>query len=435
MGLHLAHLTAGTGSFHCGNCTRDNALVRALRAAGHEAYLVPLYLPLVLDDAPASTKAPLFAGGVNMFLQQKLPFFRHTPRWVDRWFDATGLLRRVSKYAGMTRARDLGEMTVEAFRGVKGNQAKEWARLLDWLETQRPQVVALSNGLLTGLARGIKERLGCAVVSTLQGEDSFLDSLPEPWRSEAWQQFREASAWVDRYVAVSHYYRQTMLRRLELPEEKVVTVYNGVEVEGFSPAPAPPERPVIGYLARLCYGKGLPTLVDAFIELKRRGTLLGVRLRLAGAKMNIDEPLIQEQERKLEAAGCREDVDFLPNLPAAEKLPFLRSLSVLSVPATYGEAFGLYVIEALACGVPVVQPDHAAFPELIQTTGGGVLCPPDDPYALASALEQTLLTPGLAGEMGRRARPVVERLFSASAMAAGFAAVCEEALAHHTSAA
>lgn len=429
MGLHLAHLTAGTGSFHCGNCTRDNTLVRALRAAGHEAYLVPLYLPLVLDEAPAPSMEPLFAGGINMFLQHKLSLFRHTPRWLDRWFDATGLLRHVSKYAGMTRARDLGEMTVEAFRGFEGRQVKEWERLISWLAPQRPQVVALSNGLLTGLARELKERLGCAVVSTLQGEDSFLDSLPEPWRSEAWQQFRTASAWVDRYVGVSEYYRRTMLTRLGLSEDKIVTVHNGIDLSHFETAPSHPEPPVIGYLARLCHGKGMPVLVDAFIELKQRATVPGLRLRLAGTKMNIDEPLIQEQERKLEVVGFRQDVDILPNLAPEEKAPFLRSLSVLSVPATYGEAFGLYVIEALACGVPVVQPDHAAFPEVIQATGGGVLCPSDDPYALASALEQTLLTPGLTVEMGRRARAVVERQFSASAMAAGFAKVCEAVLA------
>jgi glycosyltransferase involved in cell wall biosynthesis len=112
-------------------------------------------------------------------------------------------------------------------------------------------------------------------------------------------------------------------------------------------------------------------------------------------------------------------VEIRPNLPAAEKRAFLQTLSVLSVPATYGEAFGLYVLEALASGVPVVQPRHGAFPELVEATGGGVLCAPDDPAALAAALEEVLGTPGRAAELGARGRAAVVARFDVEHMARG----------------
>jgi len=422
--MKIAHLTAGTGNFHCGNCHRDNALVRALRADGHDAFLVPLYLPLVLDEPAASPEAPLFAGGINMFLQQKLPIFRRTPRWVDRAFDATGLLRFVSRFAGMTRARDLGEMTVETLRGTDSHQAKEWNRLVEWLAPLQPEVVALSNGLLAGLAPGIKKSLGCRVVCSLQGEDSFLDSLPEPHRTEAWAGLAATAAHVDRFVGVSQYYADLMARRMGLAPEKIVVVRNGVSLDALVPAAAPPPVPTIGYFARMCHGKGLHLLIDAFILLQERGNLPGLRLRVGGAKTAVDDDYVTAQEARLIAAGVRDRVEFLPNIPAGEKTAFLQSLSVLSVPATYGESFGLFVIEAMACGVPVVEPDHAAFPEIIQATGGGVLCAPDDPGSLAAALEQLLLTPGLAAELGRRGRAAVETEFSSARMARDFAAIC-----------
>ncbi|MGI8601514.1 MAG: glycosyltransferase family 4 protein [Verrucomicrobiales bacterium] len=427
--MRLVHLTAGTGNFHCGNCHRDNTLVKALCRLGHDACIVPLYLPLVLDEAPAPGGGPLFAGGVNMFLQQKASLFRRTPRWLDHLLDNTALLRFAATFAGMTRAEDLGEMTVETFRGLRGRQAKEWERLLEWLAQNNPDVVAFSNGLLAGLARDVKEHLGAAVVCTLQGEDAFLDSLPEPHRTEAWQQMRDTASHVDRFIGVSDYYSRVMAERLRLPREKLATVHNGIDLENFAPSPASPVNPAIGFLARMCHGKGLDTLVEAFVLLKQRGALPGLRLRVAGAKTSADAAFVEAQEQKLNLAGFRKDTEFLPNIDLESKVGFLQSLSVFSVPATYGEAFGLSIIEALACGVPVVQPNHGAFPEIIGLTGGGVMCAPDDPGALAVAIEQLLLTPGLASHLGELGRNGVVEHFSSERMAQGFAAVCEAARA------
>jgi glycosyltransferase involved in cell wall biosynthesis len=119
----------------------------------------------------------------------------------------------------------------------------------------------------------------------------------------------------------------------------------------------------------------------------------------------------------LAEAGYIGEVAFYPNISRSEKIEFLRGLSVFSVPALYGEAFGLYVIEAMAAGVPVVQPRVAAFPELIEATGGGVLCEPGKPESLADTIEELLLNPDRARALGEAGRKTVSEMFRAEAMA------------------
>src|SRR5262245_29539170 len=105
--MRIVILTAGTGSFHCGTCMRDNALAVALQKLGHDAILIPLYLPTILDEAPASPNAPVFYGGVNVYLQQLSGLFRRLPRTLHNWLDSPGILRAAASRAGMTSAKDL----------------------------------------------------------------------------------------------------------------------------------------------------------------------------------------------------------------------------------------------------------------------------------------------------------------------------------------
>lgn len=424
--MRIVQLTPGTGNFYCGTCLRDNALVSALRKQGHDAVLLPMYLPHFVDEESVADRAPLFFGGINVYLQQKLAFFRNSPAWLDRWLDAPALLRRAASHAAMTSARDLGNLTHSMLLGEDGRQAKELEKLLAWLgqPQNRPDVVSLSNVLLIGLARRIRQELGVPVVCTLQGEDSFLDALPEPDR--CWQTLRERAADVAVFVAVSKYYAEVMKERLQLAPDRIQVVYNGINLDGYGPAALlPPAPPVIGYLARMHPGKGLDLLVDAFIRLQARARIPGVRLRIAGGQTAEDKRFANRLRQRLRAAGCEQCVDFLPNLDRSAKQAFLRSLSVLSVPANYGESFGLYLLEALASGVPVVQPEHAAFPELLEATGGGILCKTGDAEALALALEEALSDPGRLAEMGRCGMRQVREKFSSETMARAFAAVCE----------
>jgi glycosyltransferase involved in cell wall biosynthesis len=421
--MRIAHLTAGTARFYCGTCLRDHALVAELRKLGHEALMVPLYLPLMAEK-PAAEEAPIFLGGINAFLQQKSALFRNTPRWFDRVLDAPWLLDQLSAWSGMTSAQDLGEMTVAALKGPAGEQAKEFHRAADWLASEfRPDVVCLSNALLLGFAPAIRAATNAPVVCSLQGEESFLDQLVEPWRARAWELVAQRAAEADALVAVSEWYRDRMAGRLGLAPERVRVVHNGIPLEGFERIVRRPERPTVGYLAAMVPAKGLATLVDAYIALRGRGTVPGVRLHVAGSQPPGSAPFVRALMAKLDHAGALGDCTFAVDLTREQKLAFLAGLSVLSVPATYGEAFGLYVLEALAAGVPVVQPDSGAFPELLAMTQGGVLCRPHDPEALATGIEGILTEPEIADGMAQRGRDAVFARFGAKNMADAFARV------------
>jgi glycosyltransferase involved in cell wall biosynthesis len=422
--LRIVLLTPGTGSFYCGTCIRDNALAVALRKQGHDAMMVPLYLPPALDEAAASENAPLFYGGINVYLQQKVGLFRHTPRWADRFFDTPPLLQTAARRAGMTQAHDLGDLTVSMLRGEDGRQVKELNRLVSWLASDgKADVVCLSNALLMGLARRIKTETGALVACTLQGEDTFLDSLPPADAGAAWETLAERAVDVDAFIAVSHYHADLMRARANLPAEKVHVVYNGILLDGYAEDAPPPAVPALGYLARMCPPKGLETLVEAFILLRRNNRIPNLQLKVAGARTEADLPFVTRLQARLSAEGLSGDAVFLPNISRTEKIAFLQSLSVLSVPATYGESFGLYVVEALAAGVPVVQPRHAVFPELLAQTGGGALCEPDDPASLAAVVEDLLLDPARARALGQEGQRTVRAKFGVDEMARNTAAV------------
>ncbi len=426
--MKIVHLTPGTGNFHCGSCHRDNHLVKALRQLGHDVIMVPLYLPLVTDGAAASGDTPMFVGGINLFLQQKLPWFRKTPRWLDKLLDAPALLKAAVKRAHMTSAKDLGEMTLASLQGTLGPQAKEWQRLLTWVQDEHPDLISLSNGLLNGLAPTIQRDLGVPVVCSLQGEDSFLDALPEPYRAQSWQAMRDNSSAVAQYVATSLWYARQMQARLQLGDDKISCVPNGLDLSAYAPAAQPPAQPTIGFLARLIAGKGLGDLVSAYIALKQRPGHETLQLALGGTMTDGDQPFIKQQQQKLVEAGLTDSVRWCPNLSAEEKIQFLQSLTVLSVPATYGEAFGLYVLEALACGVPVVEPDHAGVGELVRATGGGVVYDLATPDGLVLGLESLLGNADLRQQLATAGRDCVLTKYSAAAMAQCYATVCQQAL-------
>ena len=416
--MRLIHLTAGTGSFFCGTCLRDHALVKALRRLGHDALIVPLYLPLVLDDSGTHGESPLFFGGINVYLQQKSAFFRHTPQWLDKLLDSPALLRQASRKAGMTDPRELGEMTLSMIEGEHGHQAKELDKLVAWLVEQKPDVICLSNSLLIGVTRRVREQLRVPIICSLQGEDAFLDSLPERYRERCWKLVQERATDVNRFVAPSRYYNALMQERLRVAPERIVVIHNGIDLDGFAPAAAPPEFPTVGFLARMCRDKGLDMLVEAFIKLAPR--VPDARLKIGGTQTEADRAFVNDLTDRLGQAGIANAVKFLPNLSHAEKQQFLRGLTVLSVPTRQGEAFGLFVLESLASGVPVAQPNNGAFPELIELTGGGVLCAQGDAGSLADALEKLLLDPARAAELGRCGREIVSARFTSDAMARSF---------------
>jgi glycosyltransferase involved in cell wall biosynthesis len=427
--MNLVQITAGAGGMFCGICFRDNAVVAALRKMGHDVLMVPLYLPLTLDEEDQSAGVPIFFSGINVYLEQKSALFRHAPNWLHQMLTARGLLSWVGTKAAKTQPRDLGDLTLSMLRGEEGNQARDLYDLIEWLRTHaKPDAIMLSNALLIGLARQLKAELNVPVICMFQGEDGYLDSLPEAYRADCWKVLAERAGELDGLCAPSGYFAEFMTRRLSLPTGRVKMVPNGINLTGYAghqPAIAAPNPPVLGYFARMCHDKGLDVLIDAYLLLRKRARVKNARLKIGGGCGPTDEVFVAPLRRRLEEAGVGGDVEFHPNLDRAGKIDFLRSLSVFSVPSRSREAFGLYVVEAMAAGVPVVQPRAGAFPEIVEATGGGALCEPENREALADCIEKLLLEPERARKMGALAREAVLEKFSAEAMARGTLEFCQ----------
>jgi glycosyltransferase involved in cell wall biosynthesis len=419
--MNLIQLTPGTGGMYCGNCLRDNALVAELRKLGHEALMVPLYLPLKLDEPDQSAGTPIFFGGINVYLEQKLPLYRSAPNWLRNVLSSPSLLARAAGHSAKTKPEDVGDILISMLKGEEGRQSREIDELAAWLKTQpKPDAVCLSNALLLGMARRLKQRLKTRIVCFIQGEDAYLDSLTPTYREPAWQLLRMKAAEADLFIAPNQYYAAVMTERLSLPPARVKVVPDGIRLEGYANQKPPnpePRPPTLGFFGRMCPEKGLHLLVDAFIQLRRRGRVPDLRLKVGGGCGPGDEPFVSRLRHQLAEAGLTEAMSFHPNLDRCGKIAFLQSLDVFSVPATYPESFGTYLVEALAAGVPVVQPRFASFPEFVQTTGGGVLYEPEMPGALAESIEELLSSPGRARALGQSGQRVVHQTFSAEAMA------------------
>jgi glycosyltransferase involved in cell wall biosynthesis len=425
--MQIAYITAGAAGMFCGSCMRDNTLVSALCSAGHDALLIPTYTPIRTDEVDVSGKR-VFFGGINVYLEQKYWLFRHTPRVIDRVLNFRSLLRWASRFASKTNYSELGGLTVSMLQGTHGNQAKEVAKLADWLATEvRPQVVVLTNALLSGVAPTLSRRLGIPVVITLQGDDIFLDALPEVDRVNCFRLIRENCAEAAGFICTSRSYADHMAAYLGLPREKMHVVYPGLNLTGhLGGKPVRTEPPLtIGYFARICPEKGFANLVEAFIQLRGMPGAPAARLRAGGWLGDNNREFFNRQISRLSDAGLADDFEYVDCPSHEAKVAFLRSLDVFSVPTEYREPKGLYVLEAWANGVPVVQPRHGAFPELIEATNGGLLVEPGNPSALASGLRQMLENLELRDRCARMGEAALKERFTAEIMARETAKILE----------
>ena len=118
----------------------------------------------------------------------------------------------------------------------------------------------------------------------------------------------------------------------------------------------------LGYLARIAPEKGLHNLVDAFIRLAPDDERL--TLQVAGWLGETNHDYLQEQEQKIDRAGLADRYQYHGSPTLEEKIRFLKSVDLFSVPTDYHDPKGLFVLEANGAGIPVVQPDHGAFSEL-----------------------------------------------------------------------
>jgi ABC-type lipoprotein export system ATPase subunit/glycosyltransferase involved in cell wall biosynthesis len=416
---------------YCGSCMRDNALAAALKRAGHDVTLIPLYTPL-RTDAPDAGSSEVYYGGVNVFLQHVTGVFRHTPRILDSLFDRPWLLNLAGRFGAQTPPQKLGALTMDVLEGEDGHAVKELHRLLEFLRGHvRPQVVSLPNLMFIGLVRTFARELGAPVVCELTGEDIFLDAMRPEDQRQIRRAIRRHAPLVARFIATSEDYANRMAGYLDVPRDRIDVVYTGLEREYFAPSQrgaCDARPPTIGYLARICPEKGLSRLIDGYLALRRIPDMQNVRLKVAGYLGARDRDWFADLQARVAQAGCADAVEYLGEVDRAGKLAMLDSIDVFSVPTVYAESKGIYVLEALARGVPVVQPSHGSFPELVRLTAGGILTPPGDAQALAEALAGLLRDRQRRTELGRRGRDSVAADFTDERMAANMVRVCETAM-------
>ena len=389
--MNIVHIIPGSGgSFYCGNCLRDSKYVEAIRKLGHQVIKVPMYLPLFADEHDIKD-IPVFYGAVSIYLKQLYPIFRKAPRWLDKILNSGPALKLASGMAGSTRAKGLEEMTVSMLLGEEGKQKEELERMVDWIAINcKPEVIHLSNALLLGLAHKLKEKMNVPVVCSLQDEDIWVDVMKQKARDEVWELMHDKSRYVDVFVAVSNYYASVMKEKMRIPPEKIETLYLGVDPISYKEVHKQVRGRNIGFLSRMNYDNGLDILVDAFIILKKQNGFEDVNLVMTGGSTGDDAKFLNILKKKLKGEKLYQDIDFCEDFKCDDRAMFFKRISVLSVPVRLGEAFGLYLLESMASGVPVVQPALGAFPEIVEISGGGITYEPNTPDKLAEALARIL---------------------------------------------
>ncbi len=372
---------------YCGSCLRDNAMATELMSRGHDVMLLPVYTPTFTDE-PNVSRDHVVLGGISAYLEQYVPVFRKTPRWLDRLWDSKTVLSLASRRSISTNPKMLGEMTVSVLKGEGGFQRKEIDKFVDWAKHQAPpDVINLPYTLLLSLAKPIKEALNAPILCTLQGEDLFLDGLQDPYRTEALTLIREHLPYVDLFLSVSEYYADFMPGYLGIPREKIRVVPLGINPNGFEAREPKRNGPfTVGFLGRIAPEKGLHVLAEAYRIMRQSGELPEGRLDAAGYMSADCKPYLEKIQQRLKDAGLEQEFRYRGVIDRADKIAFLRGLDVMSLPATYDEPKGVSLLESMACGVPVVQPRRGAFTEIVERTGGGLLVEPDNPQTLAEGI-------------------------------------------------
>jgi len=430
--MKVTILAAGAAGMYCGSCIRDNALALALRRMGHDAVMVPLYTP-VKTDAENASIGKVFYGGVNVWLQSASRIFRHTPRFLDWLFDRPKFLMWAGSKGAQTSPAQLGQLTLDIIRGEDGPTKKELKRLADFLKSElKPDVITLPNLMFIGAAKYLREHTGAAVIAECTGEDIFLDAMAEPWKSQATALIRERAAHVSRFVATSQYYAGQMAAYLNVPADRIDVVYPGVPEKDLATGEhfvtgGSSDGRAIGFLARICPEKGLDRLIDAAVLLKQRPDFATLRVRAAGYLGKANEPYFEQLKQRVASSPLGTDFMYFGEVDRARKIELFDSVDLACTPTAYPEPKGLYVLEALARGCPVVLAHHGSAPELIEATGGGITVPPGDAPALADALAALFDSPDRRAEMSRAGLAAVREKFLDTHMARGMLQTFERA--------
>jgi glycosyltransferase involved in cell wall biosynthesis len=415
--MKIAYITAGAGRMYCGSCLRDNALAKALMDDGHDVLLIPTYTPTRTDELNISQNR-IFLGGINVYLQQHFKIFRNTPEILDRLWDFKPLLKLLTRFGSRVNPESLGELTVSMLKGSNGLIRKEILKLARFLAHEiSPEIINLPNSMLISLAPAIKAKSNVPICCTFQGEDLFLESLGEPHRSESLKIIREHADSVDAFIAVSNFGAQSMSEYLGIDRNRIHVVPLGINFDGFESAGERGAGPfTIGYLARIAPEKGLRFLCEAYRILRIQSEITSSRLWSAGYMAPEKRNYLENIRKDMDSWGLGSQFRYYGELDRQGKINFLKLLDCFSVPESYAEPKGLFLLEAMACGIPVVQPRRGAFTEIVENTGGGILVEPDRPEALADGLLELWKDPARRMELGAKAFQNVRAFYGMTQM-------------------
>ncbi|HOS72593.1 MAG TPA: glycosyltransferase family 4 protein [Bacteroidales bacterium] len=414
-------ITGSGGSFYCANCYRDMLYFRAIRQVpGITANAIPLYLPPEDDSSVTGFDRHVFFGAISMFLREKAGFLKNMPAFLERFFDMTPFLKLASRQAGTTSVEGYEELTINMIEGDNAFRKNEVDRLVKYLmKGGKPDVIHLSNALILGLARQLKNRMKVKVVCSLLNEDDWIDDMAEPWQSRAWEMIGRESVYVDHFITPSNYYRQLFISKTGVKGDNIHVI-----PLGFDPEPPYGERntnrpPALGYFSRISQHNGFDKLTDAFIELKTKYSMHDLGFHVCGGYTGIDKAFISDQIRKIRDHGFQKSIRIYPEFQGNKKMEFFNNVDVISVPVRKYDGYGLYILEANSSGIPVVQPATGAFPEIIATTGGGITYQPDTVEELSSSLHRLLTDRELAAKLGQTGKERVLTKLSIEKMSAG----------------
>jgi glycosyltransferase involved in cell wall biosynthesis len=424
--MKIVYLITGSGgSFYCGNCYRDMIYLRAIRKVpGITASAIPLYLPPDDTNIETGLDKNVFFGAISMYLREKVPFLRNMPVFLDKFFDSAPMLRMASKRAGTTRTEGLEDMTLNMIKGEDAFPEKELQRLVNYLNKDgKPDIIHLSNALIIGLARRLKKKMDVKVVCSLLNEDDWIDEMAEPYQSKAWKLISREAGNIDVFLTPSLYYKELFLSKTRISLNNFRVIPLGLDPGELTKVERRSNWPSVGYFCRINSQNGFDKLVDAFIELKSADKLPGLTLHVSGGFTGDDKPFIAEQIKKIKTAGLKSYVRIYPEFQGNSKQEFFSNIDIMSVPVRKQDGYGLYILEANAAGIPVVQPATGAFPEIIERTGGGITYSPDSITALSESLENLLNDKELISRLGAVGKEKVLKELSLEKMSESLAMV------------
>lgn len=428
--MKIVYIASGAANMYCGSCMHDNALAAGMKAAGEDVSLFPLYTPMRLDEESVGERH-IFYGGIKAYLMQKYPSPFFGRDLLFRIAGSQALLRLMPRFDIGSAVDPVAnaELTISMLKGEQGNQRELLEEFVVWVKsTYKPDVIHVTNALLIGVVRQFKRSLQVPITCGLHGEDIFLEGLPEPYQSEALALIRERANDVDRFLAISTYYAEMFSNWAGLDRSKIDVVWPGIALKDYaemSSTSTDSHPPTIGFLARFVPEKGLHLLVDAFLHLHRSGEFPDLQLIAGGYVSRAYKPYIDGIRKTIKSHGLENHIKLLGTLERADKLNFFKQIDVFSVPAPYREPKGISILEALAAGVPVVQPDHGAYPEWVNATRGGLLHRPNDSADLAEKLAVLLRDVALRKKLGGQGHQNVFNYFSSERMAASTLAVMQ----------